>query len=184
MFKKILTAIVLAVGLNASAFAEMSTAQLQTLKAAIDGDPTLSAQPMNSDGAFEIARALNLTATPDFWVWRTEVPRSAIYNETSGDATTWSWTIYKAQAVAEQNAWVQMFMGDRADFSKPNLRAGVTAIFGGANANTLHALAIARRKATRAEKILATGTGSTGSPAVMSFEGSLTYPEVEAARAQ
>jgi hypothetical protein len=33
----------------------LTTAQLQAIKAAIDADPVLSAQPLNSDGAFFIA---------------------------------------------------------------------------------------------------------------------------------
>jgi len=42
----------------------LTTAQYQTLKAAIVADPTLSAQPLNSDGAFAIAAALNAIASP------------------------------------------------------------------------------------------------------------------------
>jgi hypothetical protein len=112
--------------------------------------------------------------------------KTAIYNSTSPDATTWSWTTYKAQSVTEQNAWVQMFMGDQADFSKANLRAGVAAIFTGsaqANAQQAHVLAMGRRLAKRVEKALASGTGSTASPAVMSFEGTIGFQDVEAARA-
>lgn len=164
----------------------LTTAQLQALKAAIDADPTLSAQPLNSDGAFFIAAELNKVASPDFWVWNTKVSRADIYNSTSPDSTTWSWTTYKAQSVTEQNAWVQMFMGDQADFSKANLRAGVAAIFTGsaqANAQQAHILAMGRRLAKRAEKALSIGTGSSVSPAVMGFEGNIGFQDVEAARA-
>lgn len=161
----------------------MTPAQLAILKAAIVADATLNAFPANSDGAFGIAAALNLPAVPDFWVWRTNVTRVEIYNAISPDATTWDWAIYKAQSVADQNAWTQMFMGDEANFSQPNLRAGIGKIFGVANVQTLHALAMGRRKATRIEKVLAVGTGSAVVPAVMGFEGVLQYQDVEQARA-
>ena len=44
------------------------------MKAAIDADPALAAQPLNSDGAYAIKEVLNQTAAPDFIVWRTAVP--------------------------------------------------------------------------------------------------------------
>ncbi len=156
----------------------MTSAQLTTLRNDITNTPAFMAKPHSADGAFEIAAAYNLDAAPAFWVWRTAVSRADIYNTTSPDATSWDWTIYKGQGVAEQNAWVQMFMGDAADFSQANLRAGIGKIFGAVNANTTHCLAIGRRQATRGEKLFATGTGSTGSPAVLSIEGALDYHDI------
>lgn len=164
----------------------LTTAQRQALKAAILADPALAAAPANSDGAFFIAVELNKIVTPDYWVWRSNVSRSDIYNSTSPDSTTWNWTTYKNQPATEQNAWVQMFMGDQADFSQANLRAGVVAIFTGtapAVAQQTHVLAMGRRLAKRAEKVLASGAGTTVAPSVMGFEGNLSFQDVEAARA-
>lgn len=160
----------------------LTQVQLTTLKAAITANATWAAYPMTPDGWYDLARALDAIAEPAFVVWRSNVSRSDIYNATSPEATTWNWTTYKAQSVAEQNAWTQMFMGDRADFSQVNLRAGVSAIFGAANPQTAHILAIAKRSATYAEKILAAGTGTVLSPAKMGYEGALTAADVEAAR--
>lgn len=182
----------LAVSAHAQA---LTPAQLQTLKTDIAAN-TATVQfggeavqirnlPLNDDANFEIAAWYNGVAAPDFWVWRTNVSREEIYNSTSPDSTTWNWTTYKNQAVAEQNAWVQMFMGDRANFSQPNLRAGIAAIFTGsaqANAQRDHCLAMGRRKSTRAEKLLATGTGSGGTPATTGFEGNLSFGQVSQAR--
>lgn len=157
--------------------------QLQALKADIAADQALASKPMTSAGALEIADAYNALASPAFRVWRTAVSRVEIYNRTSDEATTWNWTFYKNQSVAEQNAWVQMFMGDQADFSQANLRSGVAAIFTSASsANATHALAIGKRLATRAEKLFASGTGSVGSPATMGFEGAITSEQVQQAR--
>lgn len=163
----------------------LTPAQLQTLKAAILADNALNSQPNTGDGNSAIAAALNLTASPSYWVWRTNVTRADLYHGTSPDGTTWNWTTYKGQSVTEQNAWTQMFMGDTANFALANLRAGVAAIFTGSapqNAQRDHCLSVGRRLATRGEQVLATGTGSPASPAVMGFEGSLTYQDVEMAR--
>lgn len=160
----------------------LTTAQSTALKAAILANPTWAAFPMTPDGWFDLARALDAVAVPAFIVWRSNVTRQDIYNTTSAEATTWNWTTYKAQAVTEQNAWTQMFMGDRADFSQANLRAGVAAIFGNSNAQTTHILAASKRSATYAEKILAVGTGTLPLPATMGYEGALTAADVEAAR--
>lgn len=163
----------------------LTDAQKALIKADILANPDLNAFPNNLDSNYEIARLYGLTASPEFYVWRTDVTRAEIYHETSGDGTTWNWTTYKNQGATEQNAWVQMFMGDRANFAKPNLRAGIAAIFTGsaqANAQRAHCLAMGRRLAKRGEKVLASGTGSAASPATMGFEGNLSVDDVESAR--
>ena len=173
-------------GLAALGVAQAQTltpAQLTTLRTDILADGALAPKctaPVG-DAPYEIAAAYNVAASPAHIVWRTNVTRAEIYHGTSAEGTTWNWTTYKNQGVAEQNAWTQMFMGDTANFALPNLRAGVAAIFTGsaqANAQRDHALATAKRAATRAEKLFATGTGSTAVPATMSFEGSLSVQAV------
>lgn len=177
----------------------LTAPQKATVKAAILADNTLSSKPNNSDGNFEIARQLNLAASPAYWVWRTNVSRQEIYNNTSDVATTWDWTFYKNQSATEQNAWVQMFMGDQANFAQVNLRAGIGKIFtAGASVNRDHALAVGRRTCSVIEKLLAiavasppanTGNdgiagnrGKTTNPDVMTFEGAITGDDVESAR--
>lgn len=157
-----------------------STQQLQTLKAAILADATLTGAVAVGDWP-AVAIRLNEVASPAFIVWRTNVTRGEIYHQTSAEGTTWSWTTYKAQSQAEQGAWTQMFMGDQANFALPNLRAGIGAIFGAANAQTIHALAIAKRSAKYGEKALASGTGTLASPATMGFEGDIQPADVAAA---
>ena len=156
----------------------LTTPQKQTLKAAILADQ--AAALLYADGDLSgLADWLNGTAAPAFKVWRSAVARAEIYNRTSDEGTNWSWTFYKNQSAVEQNAWVQMFMGDAADFSQSNLRAGIAVIFTAASAaNATHALAVGKRSATRAEKALASGTGSKASPATMGFEGQVQYTDL------
>ena len=165
----------------------LTAQQKATVKAAILADVGVS-QTFIDGNTPGVADYMNANASPAFWVWRTNVTREEVYTlqndlPVSGAQTGfWEWTTYKNQAVAEQNAWVQMFMGDTANFSRLNLRDGVGKIFTGsaaANAQRDHCLAIGRRLASRVEKILATGTGSTASPGTMVVEGPLTATDVQ-----
>lgn len=179
----------------------LTSSQKSAIKALIVGDNALNSYPNNSDGNFEIAKLLNVEANPAYWVWKTNVSRSDIYNETSDTASVWNWTTYKNQSATEQNAWTQMFLNDHANFSKVNLRSGVAAIFSGsaqANSQRDHIFATSRRKATVAEKTcavavtsppantgndgIANNRGLTTNPDVPTLEGNVSYVDVEEAR--
>jgi hypothetical protein len=164
----------------------LTTAQLQALKADILADVALA--PLfdgNSDKSFSIAAAYNANASPDFWVWRTSVSKAEYHNATSVDGTTFNWTGtgYITRAQGERDAWNAIFNGTGyANPSLPQVRQAVADIFSGntapAPANRTHLLATSRRKANRAEKLFATGTGSAASPATMGYEGSISYNDV------
>jgi hypothetical protein len=166
----------------------LTPAQSATLKADILADSALAAQPMNADGHFAIAAAYNLAASPAFWVWRSLVPKGDFVNNVGPDGTTFNWTGngFITRSVGEQTAWREVFNGTSAvNPSLANVRQAFADIFSGtgnAAANRTHLLAIARRTATRAEKLFAVGTGSTASPATMAFEGDIQFQDVELAR--
>lgn len=158
----------------------LTAAQKTTLRAFILADPIMGPQATAQNFAI-IKNELNADAAPDFWAWRTSVSRADIYNTVDFEGGSWSWTTYKNQSVTEQGAWTQMFMGDIANFAQANMRAGVAAIFTGsaqANAQDAHILSVARRKANVTEKLFSSGTGSTASPAIMTFEGTLSEQNV------
>lgn len=163
----------------------LSKVQLGTLKTWL----TTNAAGKNDE---EAAALLNATASPDFWVWRTLVTESELYETTTGDGTTWSWTTYIARSQAERDSWRQMVsMRGGLKPSLLNVRNGVADVFsgaGGANQRT-HLLTVSRRKVTVGEKLYATGTGSTASPADFgvgadgkSIEGLVTIANVSEAR--
>lgn len=163
----------------------LTNAQLSTLKADILADPALNAFPQTADGAFAIAALYSLNASPDFWVWRTSIPQFEIVSFLSPDATSWSWTTYIGRSQGERDGWREMFADTGTiNFSLPNVRQGLQDIFSGTAgaAQRTHLLAIGRRKARDVEKLFATGPGTTAAPATMSFEGTLTYLEVQNAR--
>lgn len=161
----------------------LTLAQRTTLKAYIVSQPDLQT---NGD-IVALTSLLNVTAAPEFWVWRSAVTREDVYTLQNdlviGGAQTgfWSWTTYKNQAATEQNAWTQMFMGDVANFGRTNVRDGVASIFTGsaaANAQRDHILSIGRRKASRVERVFTTGTGSAASPGVLGPEGPIEVADV------
>lgn len=167
----------------------LTPAQLTTLKNAISADPVLNAFPTNADGSSAIAAAMNLAASPDFWVWRKSVTKDELVGSTSVDGTAFSWTGagYITRSQGERDAFNAIFNSAGAvDPSNPSVRQAFADIFSGntapAPANRTHLLTVARRKATRIEKLFAVGTGSTASPGVMAVEGPLAFQDVEAAR--
>jgi hypothetical protein len=165
----------------------LTSAQKTTLKAFIAADPVLSAIPNTPDGAFEIADRLALDASPDFWVYKTTLNEHDITGKASVDATTWSWSAYIPRSQGERDGWARMFNDTRSiNPSLANVRQGLADIFSGtannAPAQRTHLQAMSRRKASVVEKLFATGTGSTASPATMVFEGRLTYADVQEAR--
>jgi hypothetical protein len=155
--------------------AELTSAQKQALKAHVQGDGTLLAM-YTANNYQELADALNALASPDFWGWKTRVTQAQFTDETSVDATTFSWTAYIARSQGERDAWRELFSLGYVNPSLAQVRAAFSDIYSGGtgSAQRTHLATIARRKATRAEKVLATGTGGTGSPATFGWEGAIS----------
>lgn len=159
----------------------LSTQQLTALKTAIDADPLLAAHPMNADGHFAIAAALNFPVTPAFIVWRTQVAWDEIM------LNGMDWTRVDNLSVGKSRIWEWMFKNSSQSFnpSKPTIRQGIDTIWVGTAADLAVRAAVyvhCKRPATRAEKLLATGDGTTTVPATLTFEGALSFQDVEAAR--
>ena len=152
----------------------MTPEQLATLKADILADPVLAAYPMNSDGAFAIATAYNLPANPAFTVWRTEVSVTEIVNN------GFIWTAVDSLTVGKARIWDWMRESGVINPSKANVRQGLQDAFGTSQPNIAQHL---KRPASRVERLFATGTGTTGNPGTMAFEGPINYQTVELARA-
>jgi hypothetical protein len=158
--------------------------QLTALKNAIAANTSqingvaINAMPLNDDANFAIAGWYNQTANPSFTVWRTNVPVSDCKK-----ATTWTEFIGRSQG--ERDAWQFMLSNGILNASDANVRQGILDIFSGpSGVNTRTALtAIAKRLASFAEKLFATGTGSDASPGTMTFEGQISFQDVSQARA-
>ena len=157
----------------------LTTAQQAIVKADILADPTLAAKPMNGDGAWDIAAAYNLPASPEWVVWKTNVdPEDIMRNGMD-------WTRVDNLSVGKSRIWDWMTKLGTFDASKLNIRAGIDATWVGTSADlAVRAMVYThcKRAATRIEKLLSSGTGSAESPAVMTFEGQVSYQDVQYAR--
>ena len=157
----------------------LTSQQLQALKADILADSLLNAKPNNSDGAFEIATAYNLTASPAFTVWKTLVSIKQIGDKFNGTELAGLTTANQTRLQT-----VALFSAEGVNPSLVDRRQFFDDIFSGVGGATTRAnlLVLWKRLATRAEKLFATGTGSDPSPATMTFEGNLSYQDVLTAR--
>lgn len=151
---------------------------------------SVNAIPNDSgDGNLAVASWYNLNTSPSYWVWRTSVAKGEYVNATSIDGTTFSWTGagFITRSQGERDAWREMFNGtNTVNPSLAQVRQAFTDIFSGATApapaNRTHISTISRRVAKSGEKLFATGAGSTGSPALMGYEGNISLQDVNSAR--
>ena len=133
----------------------------------------------------EAAAALNATASPEYYVYRTSVPMSEIM------LNGFNWTRVDNLNVGKARIWEWMISAnpDRAiNPSKANVRAGINAVWVGTQADLDVRDAVyahCYRAASIAEKLLATGAGTVpvndgdgSGPAVMGFEGDMTAQDV------
>ena len=154
----------------------MTPAQLAALKAAILADPASMAF-WQEGNAGAVADRFNAPAEPAFIVWRTSVGQDEIMQN------GFDWTRVDNLSVGKGRVWEWMFSNADRSFnpSKANVRAGIEQVWAGTAQDLAVRAAVyvhCKRSATVAEKLFATGTGTTAVPALMSFEGELPFIEV------
>lgn len=152
----------------------LTTEQRDTLKAAILADPALvpwtTGATTNNNGLVD---AMNAASNPAFIVWRTTVP----VNEYR-DALVWTEVDGLTVGKARIWDWVTGGMTLPIEASKPAVRQGLADCWAAITATRPALLAVAKRTATRAEGLLATGTGSDASPGTLTFEGNVTLNDI------
>ena len=158
----------------------LTTAQAQALKADVEADPAFASVPHNSDGAFAVAAAYNLAASPAFIVWKTSVNQDEITQN------GFTWAEVDNLSVGKARIWEWLFDNTSRSFNpaKANVRAGIVECWSGTAGKLAVQAAVfshCKRNATRAEKLFATGTGTDATPATMGFEGQLSYADVQSA---
>ena len=153
--------------------------QQQTLKTFIANTSALNSFPNTLDGAWEIATLLNLVATPNFIVWKTNVAIDEIMRNGM------DWARVDNLSVGKARIWEWMTKLNTINAAKPNIRAGIDAAWVGTAADLAVRAAVyvhCKRTATVVEKLFATGTGSDASPATMVLEGAISPQDVYDAR--
>lgn len=155
----------------------LTAAQLQTLKADIENDPVLSAIPSTPDGAFAIADIYNADATPGYVVWRTSVNADEIMGN------GFVWTAVDGLTNGKARIWEWMTRFGSINPSKANIRQGLNDAFGVGSAMANAIAPHLKRNASRIEKLFASGgSGTSGSPATMAYEGPISAQEIDLAR--
>ena len=180
----------------------LTTAQQTIIRNAVNADGTLNQKPHNTDGAYDIAAALNLTDASNTSVWWTATPADNLFNAitwasyTPNDAPdgTATWTNRCLAAQTKQINLQIMLVRQTINMANTTTRAGLRdAVIlvptgaggamvapGGASGVTTLTACIRPTYATRAEKLLTLGPSTTGTVTadVLAFEGNLSYPDV------
>lgn len=172
----------------------MTPSQLATLKALVAAEPTLAQAVLTGQDA-AIAAWLNEDASPSYFVWRSTTPASDVMdaitwaNLTPADAAdgTAAFT-NRALACQAKQLNLQILLQGRESVAtgKTSVRGGLsdalTNVPAGAGGTLMDAgwlgagkvKAAITRLASRAEKALATGSGTSGTPSALTFEGQVS----------
>ncbi len=156
----------------------LTTEQLAILATEIDSNPDLADFVLNHDATL-IAEYYNVTATPDYTVWRTDVSMEEIMRNGM------DWARVDNLSVGKARIWDWIGKLGYFDASKPNIRAGIDAAWVGAAADLAVRANIythCKRPALRGEKLFAIGTGTVASPATMEVEGQLRDIDIQQAK--
>jgi len=180
----------------------LTLAQQVALKAYVQADPVLSIKTPNSDGALDIANALNQPDPSGYQVWRSSTETGAIL-----DAITWANLtpagVSDGSAIALQNEYkcqgrqlnLQIMLQGRESLgtgrltTRQGLQDALQNVPSGAGGALLDAgwigagkvKASITRPATVLEKLFATGAGTAANPSTMAVESPIDYPTVSTA---
>ncbi len=169
---KILSVLLFLVSFSAQAFTDAEKTQLRT---AAQAEPSI-ATCISQGNDVCVADWFNTPST--FVAWRTVLNERDIYADPG-----FNFTLYDGLTQGKRDEWVLLLKENSCDPSKSNIRNGIIDVWSGTAAKVLvqdAIFAIAKRFASNAEKILATGTGTTATPGVMTWEGTININDVSA----
>lgn len=152
----------------------LTSEQLQALAVDIAADPVLAA--FAGDGRDNaITAAYNTTGTAV--VWRTSLRRDAAMGN------GFDWAQVDNLTVGQARIWDYLFDNEQriCNPSDANVRSGITECWKGTAAKLAvqaTVLGHAKRNATRAEALFATGAKTEVSPGTMVFEGAVTDADI------
>lgn len=164
--------------LSTLAHAALSPAQLVVLRTAINAGTDPEFVGYRTNGQTTLMSAwFNVAASPSYIVWRTRVTQDEITQN------GFDWVQVDNLNVGKARIWEWMFANEARSMncSKPNVRAGIDEAWKGTAAMLAVRDAVyvhCKRAATRAEKLFATGSGTTLSPSTMVFEGGVTDQDI------
>lgn len=154
---------------SCGAFAQsLTTAQINALRTGACAD-TGAAKPLMLAGN-EPALLAWFNSDSGFVVWRTFVS-----NEELGDAMNGTEVAGLSSLNMQRLQVLAAYSRDGQNMARADRRAAFDSVFSGAGGQTTRAAmaTLWKRTATHAERILGSGTGTTGSPGLVTFEGQL-----------
>lgn len=154
--------------------AALTSQQITALKAAAQADPTATALMASADDV-GLAAWFNADDPSACIVWRHDVSIA----EANAALV---WTEVDALTVGKARIWEWMRNLSVLDSRQANVRQGLTDAFSSATASKAALIALAKRSATRAEKVLASGACTTANPSIMTFTGRLSYADASQIR--
>lgn len=151
---------------------DLTPAQRSTLRTAILAEPTIAAALAAGD---DVSVANWLNAPTPFVVWRSSVaPREL--------AEVFVWSEIDSLTVGKARIWDWMRDQPSLNAGVAKVRAGLVDCFGSTSATYTSILPVLRRTATRAESLLAAGTGTEASPGRLRAEGEVTASDASLIR--
>lgn len=147
----------------------LTTEQNAALKTAILAEPSISQCVINGD---DVCVAGWLNAASAFIVWRTNVSAEEYHNSAI------VWTAVDGLTNGKARIWEWMSRYGTINPSQANVRQGFIDAFGSGSATVTAAVALSKRAASNAEKTLATGTGTTANPGLLTFEGQIGVNDI------
>ncbi len=160
--------------LSSSAMAQLTLTQMTTLKAACNADQTCAALAASADDV-ALAAWFNTADPGACIVWRSDVRI-----EEANSAMVW--TEIDAMTAGKARIWEWMSKLGTLDARSANIRQGLSDAFSSATATRTALIALAKRPATRAEKVLSSGACTTANPSITTFVGSVTYAQASLIR--
>lgn len=148
---------------------ELTNAQKNTLRTYVQADPVLGQIAQTSDGAFELADALNMIVDT-FFVWKSSVVTEELFDGVQFSAVD-------ALTVGKARIFEWMILSGTVRPASNGIRTAITQCFGAGTASETGILALMKRTATRLESVLANtstggaGNGAEGTPAKLRVEG-------------
>lgn len=174
MIRRLCTALLLLLPLWAHA--ALTSAQLATLKAAIEAETDPAFVGYRTEGSMSSMSAwFNAPPPVPFVVWKSSVKIGDVGKAFNGSEL--------AGLSSLNNTRLQtlgLYFAAGVNPSQTDVRAFFDDIFSGAGGALTRAnlLALWKRQASRAEKLFATGTGTDAAPATLTFEGTLTSQDI------
>ena len=150
----------------------MTPEQMTYLAAAIraDTDPAVVAALAIRNDVL-LAELYNAAST--YIVWRT-----AVTPDQYREAIVWTEVDALTAGKARIWEWITQSMTAPLNAASANVRQGLMDCWASNTTTRTQLTAVAKRAATKAEKLFATGTGTTATPGVLGWEGTLSYTDI------